>query len=205
MQQFTQVTSKAILLLENNIDTDQIIPARYLKGTQKSGLGQNLFANWRFDEEGGLNPECVLNLPSASGAEILLAGDNFGCGSSREHAVWALMDFGIQVVVSTSFADIFRNNSLRNGLLTVQVSEDEADMLVEAVTTQPGTQFTADLETQTLSFTWQGELQQVHFPIDAFAKSCLLQGTDELGYLLNLEEQIRSYEQQHAIPAAGAR
>jgi len=213
MQRFTPITSQAILLLENNIDTDQIIPARFLKGIQKAGLGTNLFANWRYHEDGSTNPDCVLNLPQASRAQILITGDNFGCGSSREHAVWALTDFGIRAVVSTSFADIFRNNALRNGLLTIQVQLDELDILVETLTRHPGILFTVDLESQTLSFTEgafnvetapaESVIQLIQFPVDPFAKKCLLQGTDELGYLLNLESKISQYEQLRGIPNPG--
>jgi 3-isopropylmalate/(R)-2-methylmalate dehydratase small subunit len=199
MQKFTTLISTAVLLPDRDIDTDQIIPARYLKGTQKTGLAANLFANWRYHEDGNLNEACILNLPAASEALILVSGDNFGCGSSREHAVWALMDYGFKAVVSTSFADIFRNNALRNGLLPVQVKPTDHSELVASMSSQPGICLTIDLETQTLQF---GE-DTIHFPVDAFAKMCLLQGVDELGYLLSLEDEISHYELSHAM-AKGA-
>lgn len=195
MQQFTTLTSNGVVLMERDIDTDQIIPARYLKGIEKVGLGTNLFADWRFHPDGSLDEGCVLNLPENKQAEILVAGDNFGCGSSREHAVWALIDFGFKVIISTSFADIFRNNALRNGLLTVQLQPEEHINLIQHLQTRPGSQVSIDLMAQSLTFNGNS----IQFPIDAFAKTCLLQGVDELGYLISLEEQISRYETEHGM------
>lgn len=193
MRKFTRVTSLAIFLNERDIDTDQIIPARYLKGTEKTGLGAYLFANWRYHENGNFNESCVLNMPSARQSQILIAGDNFGCGSSREHAVWALTDYGFRCVISPSFADIFRNNALRNGLLTVEVKEESYQELAKRLHSNPNLRLTIDLEQQTLSY---GNTT-ISFPIGQFSKSCLLQGTDELGYLLNLDEIIVRFEANH--------
>lgn len=178
----------------NDIDTDQIIPARFLKVTDKKGLGNNLFADWRYEADGTPKPDFILNQPQCKGAQVLLAGDNFGCGSSREHAPWALTDFGFHVVISTSFADIFKNNSLKNSLLPVIVNTDTHHKLVDMFIEIPGAELTIDLEKQTLVLP-DGEV--VKFPVDGFARNCLLQGTDELGFLQNLEPEIAAYEKQH--------
>jgi 3-isopropylmalate/(R)-2-methylmalate dehydratase small subunit len=175
----------------DNVDTDQIIPARFLKTISKEGLGDQLFNDWRYDAEGRPKPDFVLNQPSAKGAEVLLAGDNFGCGSSREHAPWALTQFGFRAVVSTSFADIFRQNSLKNSLLPVIVPRDVHAGLFALVEKDPDARVTIDLESQAL--TMPGG-RKVEFPIDAFSKHCLLAGVDELGYILQQEEAIASYE-----------
>jgi 3-isopropylmalate/(R)-2-methylmalate dehydratase small subunit len=191
MDQFTTLTARAILLPVNDIDTDQIIPARYLKATDKAGMGECLFADWRYGADGAPKPDFALNRPEAQGAQILVAGNNFGCGSSREHAPWALRGFGIRAVISTSFADIFRNNALKNSLLPIVVDEathaDLYDLLEEA----PQAELSVDLAAQTLTLPGG---KTVSFPVDGFAKTCLLNGVDELGYLLNFSKRITEYE-----------
>jgi 3-isopropylmalate/(R)-2-methylmalate dehydratase small subunit len=177
-----------------NIDTDQIIPARFLKTISKAGLGVNLFADWRYDENGQPKPEFQLNQPEVQGANILLAGDNFGCGSSREHAPWSLMDWGFQAVISTSFADIFRNNALKNGLLPVIVDEDTHRQLLSLVEEDPATQVSLDLEKQELTLP---DGRSITFPIDTFSKTCMLEGVDQLGYLLKQAEHVAAYESAH--------
>jgi 3-isopropylmalate/(R)-2-methylmalate dehydratase small subunit len=194
MAQFTTLTSQVVLLPVSDVDTDQIIPARFLKVTDKAGLGANLFSDWRYNADGSPKPDFVLNKPESQGRQILLAGDNFGCGSSREHAPWALTGFGFRAVISTSFADIFRNNSLKNGLLPIIVDakthQDLFDMLEEI----PTAELSVDLASQTLSLP---DGRKVTFPIDGFAKTCLLNGVDELGYILGFEKQIAVYEVEH--------
>ncbi len=180
-------TAKTAVLAVDNIDTDQIIPARFLKTTAKSGLGDQLFYDWRYDGCGAPVPGFVLNQEAAKDAQILVAGDNFGCGSSREHAAWALLQFGFRAVVSTSFADIFRQNSLKNGLLPIVVAKDAHAALVNS----PGAMVRVDLAAQTLTLPDGGA---VEFPIDAFSKHCLLEGVDELGYILQQEAAIAAYE-----------
>jgi 3-isopropylmalate/(R)-2-methylmalate dehydratase small subunit len=180
-------TSKTVVLPIENVDTDQIIPARFLKATSKSGLGQHLFADWRFAAGGQPKPDFVLNRPEAAGAAVLVAGDNFGCGSSREHAPWALYDYGIRAVVSTSIADIFRNNALKNGLLPIVVDAASHAKLLAA----PGASVTVSLEAQTITLP---DGTSVQFPIDSFARYCLLSGIDELGFLLKQEDDIARFE-----------
>jgi 3-isopropylmalate/(R)-2-methylmalate dehydratase small subunit len=177
----------------DNIDTDQIIPARFLKTTDRTGLGASLFADWRYLPDGQPDPAFVLNHPQSQGAQVLLVGDNFGCGSSREHAAWALLGWGFRAVISTSFADIFRNNALKNGLLPVAVPPEVHQELVRLLGRDPSQTVTIDLETQTLC--WAGG--ETHFPVDPFAKDCLLRGVDELGYLLSLEREIAAFEAKH--------
>lgn len=196
MRQFDQLTSHAIVLAQKDIDTDQIIPARFLKVTDKAGLGEHLFADWRRLPDGSPSPTFAFNQPEAHGAQILLAGANFGCGSSREHAVWALADWGIRAVISTSFADIFRDNALKNGLLPVTLEAGAHADLLAVVERDPQTQVTVDLPAQQVCF---GE-RQAAFPIDPFARRCLLEGLDPLGYLLRLEHRIAAYEAAHAGP-----
>lgn len=191
MAHFTSIKSHAVAIPSNDLDTDQIIPARYLKVTDKAGLGAALFADWRYNPDGSPKPEFVLNTPNARGAQILLAGDNFGCGSSREHAPWALTGYGFRVVVSTSFADIFRNNALKNGLLPIVVDGDVHAELIDIIARAPQTELAVDLERQTLTLPTG---RAVSFPIDPFSKSCLLNGTDELGYLLSFEREIAAFE-----------
>jgi 3-isopropylmalate/(R)-2-methylmalate dehydratase small subunit len=190
MAQFTKLTSRVVPLPANDIDTDQIIPARFLKATDKNGMGDNLFADWRYNVDGSPKADFVLNKPASQGAQILLAGDNFGCGSSREHATWALTAYGFRAVISTSFADIFRNNALKNGLIPIIVADEVHKLLFDLIEEVPNTEFTVDLASQTLSFS-NGS---VEFPIDPFNKTCLLNGTDELGYIMSFEKEIAEFE-----------
>ena len=194
METFTHLTSKLIPLPNENVDTDQIIPARFLKVTDKAGLGENLFCDWRFDADGTPKPDFVLNRPEMRGRQILLAGDNFGCGSSREHAPWALLGWGCRAVISTSFADIFRNNSHKNGFLPVVVDEKTQQELLDLVEREPDVEVTIDLAAQTLTLP-DGRL--VEFPIDGFSKTCMLEGIDQLGYLLQQAPHIEAYEERH--------
>ena len=191
MKPFTNFESRMAPLAINNIDTDQIIPARFLKTVSKQGLDQQLFCDWRYDVQGNPKPDFILNQPRARGAQVLLAGDNFGCGSSREHAPWALTQFGFRAVVSTSFADIFKQNSLKNSLLPIVVPPDVQAELFAAVAHDPGAVVKIDLANQTLT-TPSG--RKVEFPIDAFSKHCLVEGVDELGYILQHEAHIAAYE-----------
>jgi 3-isopropylmalate/(R)-2-methylmalate dehydratase small subunit len=192
MAQFISLTSHVVPLPVNDVDTDQIIPARFLKATDKNGMGDNLFADWRYNNDGSPKPDFVLNKPESAGCQILLAGDNFGCGSSREHAPWALTGFGFRAVISTSFADIFRNNSLKNGLLPIIVDAETHKMLFDLVEEVSTAELTVDLVSQTLSF----PNGSIIFPIDPFNKTCLLNGVDELGYILGFEREIAAFEAQ---------
>ncbi|MCP4283445.1 MAG: 3-isopropylmalate dehydratase small subunit [Gammaproteobacteria bacterium] len=194
MNSFTSLTSRIIPLPHNDVDTDQIIPAVYLKVTDKEGLVEGLFQRWRYTTDGELNPAFPLNKPEYQGAEILLAGDNFGCGSSREHAPWALTGWGLRAVISTSFADIFRSNALKNGLLPIVVDEETHQDLFDLTeeTTEAAVQI--DLAAQTLTLP---NGRQAAFPIDAFSKTCLLEGIDQLGYLLKKETEIAAFEAEN--------
>ena len=183
------LTSKTVVLRIDNVDTDQIIPARFLKTISKAGLGDQLFYDWRYDASGAPKPDFILNTDAAKRAQILVAGDNFGCGSSREHAPWALTQFGFKAVVSTSFADIFKGNSLKNGLLPIVVPAD----IHAALLASPGAIVKIDLASQTLTMP---DGTTVEFPIDAFSKHCLLEGVDELGYILKQDAAISAYEAQ---------
>ena len=191
MAQFTTLTSRIMPLPVNDIDTDQLIPARFLKATDKKGMGDNLFADWRYNADGSPKADFVLNQETYRGAQILLAGDNFGCGSSREHAPWALTGFGFRAVISTSFADIFRNNALKNGLLPIIVDAETHHTLFDLVEEAPRAEVAVDLASQTITLPGG---QTVSFPIDPFSKTCLLNGVDELGYILGFEKQIAEYE-----------
>ena len=195
MAQFTTLTSRVVPLPANDVDTDQIIPARFLKATDKLDMGSHLFADWRYNADGSPRPDFVINKPESQGAQILLAGDNFGCGSSREHAPWALTGFGFRAVISTSFADIFRNNALKNGLLPIVVDPETHQMLFDLLEEVPNAQVVVDLASQTVTLPTG---QSVSFPIDGFSKTCLLKGADELGYLLGFEDQISAFEQAAA-------
>ena len=197
MRPFTNFRSRLVPLAINNIDTDQIIPARFLKTTSKEGLDRQLFCDWRYDAQGNAKPDFILNQPRVAGAQVLLAGDNFGCGSSREHAPWALTQFGFRAVISTSFADIFTGNALKNSLLPIAVPPDVHAELFAAVAANPDATVEIDLAAQTLT-TPAG--RRVPFPIDAFAKHCLIEGVDELGYILKQEGAIRAYESSHPSP-----
>ena len=185
------VTSSSVVLRSTNIDTDQIIPARFLSTTERAGLGRFAFNDWRWKSEGVPNPEFAFNQPQNAGRSILLAGRNFGCGSSREHAPWALTDLGLKAVVSSEIADIFRNNSLKNGLIPIVLAEADVQALME----RPDDQLTIDVAARELR-TPDGRVYA--FPLDAFAQTCLLQGVDELGYLLARAPDIARYEASHA-------
>jgi 3-isopropylmalate/(R)-2-methylmalate dehydratase small subunit len=187
MEPIRSLTSGTVVLDRDDVDTDQIIPARFLKVTAKEGLGKVLFADWRFEANGAPKPDFVLNRPEASGCQVLVVGQNFGCGSSREHAPWALHDFGFRAIVAGSFADIFRNNALKNGLLPVAVPEEVRRRLLAT----PGSQVTVDLEGQMLRL---ADGSAVPFPIEAFARYCLLEGVDELSFLLGQEAAIAAHE-----------
>ena len=192
MAQFTNLTSRVMPLPVNDIDTDQIIPAQFLKVTDKNGLADALFFHWRYNDDKSPKADFVINKLEYKEAQILLAGDNFGCGSSREHAPWALTSYGFRAVISTSFADIFRSNSLKNGLIPIMVDEETHKMLFDLVEEVPKAEFNVDLESQTLSF----PNGSVTFPIDPFNKACLLNGVDELGYIMNFEQEIAAFEEQ---------
>ena len=194
MEPITTFTAKCVALPQADIDTDQIVPARYLKVTDKAGLRDALFADWRVDKDGQLRPDFPLNRPEAAGAEILVGGNNFGCGSSREHAPWALQAAGFKAIISTYFADIFSNNALKNGLLPIRVDEETYYQLVSLCQEDPETRVTVDLERQVLLLPGG---QQAQFPIDAFARHCLLNGVDQLGFLLSQSAAIESYEAAH--------
>jgi len=196
MKPFTTLTSKIIPLPHRNVDTDQIIPARYLKVTDKAGLAEGLFYDWRYQDDGTPNPQFILNQPEYQGAKILLAGDNFGCGSSREHAPWALTGWGIRAIISTSFADIFRNNALKNGLLPVIVDEETHQSLFDLTVEAPQVEITIDLENLNVGLPGG---TSVEFPIDPFARTCLLEGVDQLGYIQSFENQIAAYEANREI------
>lgn len=193
MVKFTKLTSHAVPLPADNVDTDQIIPARFLKVTDKHGLGESLFSDWRYHEDGSPKEDFVLNQPESRGAQILIAGHNFGSGSSREHAPWALVSWGFRAIISTGFADIFKSNALKNGLLPVQVTPDVHKELMHAVQRDRATKITIDLQTQSVTAL---ESLEATFPIDEFSKHCLLEGIDQLGYLLSFDGQITKYEQQ---------
>ncbi len=191
MEPVRQVRSRTVVLPTADIDTDQIIPARFLTTTTREGLGQHLFAEWRYAADGSPRADFALNAVENSGASILVGGHNFGCGSSREHAPWALLDFGIRAVISTEIADIFRSNALKNGLLPVVVDADTHAWLLA----NPGSEVSIDVETTTLSLA-NGDT--VQFPIDAFARHCLLEGVDQLGFLLKHREAIEAFEEKRS-------
>ena len=192
MEKFSKLLSSAIPLIQENVDTDQIIPARFLKATSREGFGEHLFKDWRFDEHGEPKSNFILNDPVYSGS-ILVAGENFGCGSSREHAAWALLDYGFKVVISSYFADIFKGNALNNGLLPVQVSSNTLRELLEAVQLDPMTLIEIDLEAQLLRV--NGILE--HFEINLYKKTCLLNGYDDIDFLLSQKEKISAFERKH--------
>jgi len=194
MQPLKTFVSRTVALPIDNVDTDQIIPARFLKGTTKNGLGEKLFSDWRYDGQGNRKAEFVLNRPESEGAQVLIAGDNFGCGSSREHAPWALVDYGFRAVVSTSIADIFRNNALKTGLLPVTLPAAGHAALLQQLAGSPQALVTIDLEALTATLP-DGTAHT--FPVDPFARHCLLNGVDELGFLLGEEKAIAAYESTH--------
>jgi 3-isopropylmalate/(R)-2-methylmalate dehydratase small subunit len=190
---FTPFESRLVPMPLDNIDTDQVIPARFLKTTSKVGLDKQLFYDWRYDERGNPKPDFILNQPQGRNAEILLAGDNFGCGSSREHAPWALTQFGFRAVISTSFADIFTQNSLKNSLLPLIVPADVHAELFATVSSDPDARVKVDLATQTLTLP---DGKTVEFPVDGFSKTCMLEGVDELGWILKQTPAIEAFEKQ---------
>jgi 3-isopropylmalate/(R)-2-methylmalate dehydratase small subunit len=196
MEKFNAFTSRLAPLPIDNIDTDQIIPARFLKTISKAGLGDQLFFDWRYDAEGKPRAEFILNRPHGRAAQILLAGDNFGCGSSREHAPWALKQYGFRAVISSSFADIFRGNALKNSLLPIQIPLDKVETLFATVAANPEATVTVDLAEQSLMLP---DGSAVTFPIDAFARHCILEGVDELGYILSQEAAIADYEAKRPL------
>jgi 3-isopropylmalate/(R)-2-methylmalate dehydratase small subunit len=191
---FRTFSSKLVPLLVDNVDTDQIIPARFLKGTDKAGLGDGLFADWRYDGDGRPRPGFVLNRPEMAGRAVLLAGANFGSGSSREHAAWALCAFGFRAVLAPLFADIFRNNALKNGLLPVELPAPVHAELAAAVEADPDAEVTVDLQAETVTLPGG---RTVAFGVDPFARQMLLEGTDELGYLLGHGAAVAAYEHAH--------
>ncbi len=191
---FERINTRAVLLPLDDIDTDQIIPARFLKTTEKDGLGKHLFADWRSSPEGEQSTDFALNKPSSKGASILITGVNFGCGSSREHAAWALVDWGFQAVIAKSFADIFRTNALKNGLLPIAIDDGTHSELVEMVAANSDTQLSIDLAKQQLVLP---DGTSLGFPIDPFAKRILMEGIDELEYVRSFEEEISAYELEH--------
>jgi 3-isopropylmalate/(R)-2-methylmalate dehydratase small subunit len=191
MDKFTTLTSNIVPIPTRNIDTDQIIPARFLKATTREGFGENLFRDWRYDESGSPKPDFILNQPNMAG-KILVGGRNFGCGSSREHAAWAIYDYGFKVVVSSFFADIFKNNALNNGLLPVQVSDPFLQTIFQMHEENPMLELTIDLEDQTITIV--GTDKQEKFDINPYKKYCLSQGYDDIDYLLSQQEQIEAFE-----------
>ena len=198
MSAFTQLTSRTVVLRERNIDTDQIIPARFLTTTQRKGLGKHAFNDWRTLPDGSPNPDFAFNRAENTGAKILVAGRNFGCGSSREHAPWALIDLGLRAVISSEIADIFRSNALKNGLLPIVLDDTVVDELLD----QPGIELHIDVATRSVTLP---DGRRFEFPLDAFAQTCLLEGVDQLGYLLKQSDAIARFEQTrhpriHASP-----
>ena len=189
MSKFVPIESKFVSMSVDNIDTDQIIPARFLKTISKDGLGDQLFYDWRYEADGSPKADFILNQAASKSKQVLLAGDNFGCGSSREHAPWALTQYGFRALISTSFADIFKQNSLKNGLLPIVVPKDVHAWLFA----NPDSTVKVDLASQTLTI---GDGRKVEFPVDGFAKHCLMEGVDELGYILQQDAAIRAFEAQ---------
>jgi len=193
-EKFTLLKSTAVPLSIENIDTDQIIPARFLKATTREGFGENLFRDWRYDEAGNPKADFALNNPKYSG-KILVAGKNFGCGSSREHAAWALFDYGFRVVISSFFADIFKNNALNNALLPIQVSDSFLKQLLDTVEKNPSAKITVDLENQAVAL--EHGPSEI-FDINPYKKACMINGYDDIDYLLNLREEIRVFDVTHS-------
>ena len=189
MEPINKISSRTVVIPLDDVDTDQIIPARYLRTTVRAGLGENLFADWRYDKNGTKVADFVLNNDEANGAEILVTGRNFGCGSSREHAPWALLDYGFRAVISTEIADIFRSNSLKNGFLPVVVDEQTHEWLIK----NPGAEITLDIESSTLVLP---DGRSTSFPLESFSQYCLLNGIDELGFLMDNSASIDAYEEQ---------
>ena len=195
MEPFQKLTATAVPLRAENVDTDQVIPARFLTAVTKEGMGDGLFASWRYNADGSPKPDFVLNQPEYQGAQVLIAGRNFGSGSSREHAVWALTEYGFKAVITPGFGDIFYNNSLKNGLLPIALPTETVNLLLDLVEEEPETPITIDLANQTVTLP---DGQQHGFDIDPFRKLCLLDGVDDLGYILSKEEQVRAFEVEPA-------
>jgi 3-isopropylmalate/(R)-2-methylmalate dehydratase small subunit len=191
MDKFTTIKSTVVPIQIDDIDTDQIIPARFLKATTREGFGDNLFRDWRYDENNNPKKDFILNNPAYKG-RILVAGKNFGCGSSREHAAWAIYDYGFKVVISSFFADIFKNNALNNGLLPVQVSDKFLNTIFEKVASDKNTQLVVDLEKQQVEIVGTGVIEK--FDINEYKKTCLLNGYDDIDYLLSIKDKIEAYE-----------
>ncbi len=191
MEPLIRIESKTVVMPQDDIDTDQIIPARFLTTTTKTGLGEKLFNDWRFNEDGSPKADFVLNTDAATGAAVMVGGRNFGCGSSREHAPWALVDFGIRAVISTEIADIFRGNSLKNGLVPVLVDSETHQWLLD----NPGADVSIDLESRTLGLP---DGSKIAFPIDGFSRYCLMNGLDQLGFLMESEAEIQAFEAARA-------
>lgn len=195
MKKYTKFSSNSLIIRTENIDTDQIVPARFLRLTTKEGFGKFLFYDWRFDKNGKQKKDSLFRGLPNKNVKILITGNNFGCGSSREHAVWALKDFGFDVIISSSFGDIFYNNSLKNGLLPVVLKRSELDKLFGIIEEKSNSKITVDLEIQQMAI----DNYFFSFPMDNFRKTCLLKGIDELGYVLSFEQKIREFENQHRI------
>ncbi len=196
MEKFTTLQGRVAVMPIDKIDTDQIIPARFLKTISKEGLGDQLFCDWRYEADGSPRADFLLNKPEGKAAQILLAGDNFGCGSSREHAPWALTQYGFRAVISTSFADIFRGNAVKNSLLPIAIPRDAHQALLEALEQNPAAPVTVDLGRQILTLP---DGTEVGFPVDEFAKHCMVEGVDELGYILQQEDAIAAYEAKRPL------
>ncbi len=196
MDPITTITGKVVALPAENVDTDQIIPAKYLSTTTKDGLGEGLFSTWRYNADGTPNPEFILNKPESQGATVLVAGKNFGSGSSREHAPWALQAYGFQAVISPSFADIFKSNALKIGLLPIIVDVESYDQLVSICEEEPETKVVIDLASQTVTLPGG---QRVGFPLDGFSKHCLLNGVDQLGFIMQQDEAIAAFEATNPV------
>lgn len=194
MEPFKTLTSVVAPLDRVNVDTDAIIPKQFLKRIERSGFGQFLFYEWRYDEHDRLIPDFELNKPRYEGANILLTRANFGCGSSREHAPWALLDYGFKVIIAPSFADIFYNNCFKNGILPIRLSEQQVDELFQNTANEEGYSLTVNLETQTIS---DASGKRIHFEVDPYRKECLLKGLDDIAITLEYEEQIRAYEENY--------
>jgi 3-isopropylmalate/(R)-2-methylmalate dehydratase small subunit len=195
MEKFTNLTATMVAIPTENVDTDQIIPARFLKVTDKNGLGDNLFFDWRYQADGSPKEDFILNTEQGKKAKVLVGGDNFGCGSSREHAPWAIMGYGFRAVISTSFADIFRNNSLKLGLLPIVVDKETHWQLLSLIEEEPDTEISIDLASQTVQLP---DGRAVKFPLDNFSKTCILNGVDQLGYLQGHASAVEAYEAEHA-------
>jgi 3-isopropylmalate/(R)-2-methylmalate dehydratase small subunit len=196
MKPFTKHTGPVVVMDRANVDTDQIIPKQFLKRIERTGFGEFLFWDWARKEDGSLSPEFELNRPEAKGASVLLTRRNFGCGSSREHAPWALEDWGFRVIIAPSFADIFYNNCFKNGMLPIVLSEEQVDELFKRASARPAYQLTADLETRTLS---DDEGLSLKFEVEEFRRHCLLDGLDDIGLTLEHEDKIAAYERMHGI------